>query len=119
MRIRDWSSDVCSSDLPGYRPGRVRRPAQGRLQHRLGPVRYGRKNLLNEAVGVKPAGGDILIRMNCFVEDERGQQDRRNDHQRDDDEQRQERRQAIPTAKTGRQASLRSEENTSELQSLM
>src|SRR3546814_20747088 len=77
MRIRDWSSDVCSSDLPGYRPGRVRRPAQGRLKHGLGPVRCGRKNLLNEAVGVKPAGGDILIRMNCFVEDEGGQTDRR------------------------------------------
>src|SRR3546814_12516996 len=32
MRISDWSSDVCSSDLPAAVPDRARRPA-GRLPH--------------------------------------------------------------------------------------
>src|SRR3546814_8888280 len=31
MRISDWSSDVCSSDLPDFRDRRVRQAAQLRL----------------------------------------------------------------------------------------
>src|SRR3546814_14822185 len=51
MRISDWSSDVCSSDLPGqgYRPRNQRsgrrpqagpaRPCQGKITRRLFPYR--------------------------------------------------------------------------------
>src|SRR3546814_7669188 len=31
MRISDWSSDVCSSDLTGVRGGRILHPDQNRL----------------------------------------------------------------------------------------
>src|SRR3546814_1245501 len=34
MRISDWSSDVCSSDLVGERPGRDRQRMFDRVEHR-------------------------------------------------------------------------------------
>src|SRR3546814_7842223 len=121
MRMRDWSSDVCSSDLPacGGPPGK-------RLQRatildddaaRLlaigawdGPARHGtvdeaehlrRPDLLRGLYlsGGRPAGYDVVRRQGCEVSP-----DRRNLHQHAD-----RRRAEHP----------RSEEHTSELQSLM
>src|SRR3546814_2117909 len=36
MRISDWSSDVCSSDLPDARDAQPHGVAQGDVDHRLG-----------------------------------------------------------------------------------
>src|SRR3546814_15639619 len=44
MRISDWSSDVCSSDLPDRRAGGPRQVAGDALAHRFGGV---------EALGVE------------------------------------------------------------------
>src|SRR3546814_4547288 len=86
MRISDWSSDVCSSDLRAVLPprpchayGEPRRQRQGRLKHVV-PGTHGR------ADPRRPAGG---------------------------------RRQRHQGAREGLFAGTRSEEHTSELQSLM
>src|SRR3546814_5017447 len=38
MRISDWSSDVCSSDLPGCRLGHGRDPPEGRFALCFAPL---------------------------------------------------------------------------------
>src|SRR3546814_18670061 len=53
MRISDWSSDVCSSDLLGVQRGRLRRAAQleQRRPRALGRLGY-RHRIFGELVGL-------------------------------------------------------------------
>src|SRR3546814_10407442 len=97
MRISDWSSDVCSSDLEGYRrhPHPRRRPPRGRglvrgvrEGQRFGPQGEDRRENLYRTQDPRPDRGRSLL---SGAEG----QDRR------------------------RSAERRSEEHTSELKSLM
>src|SRR3546814_9730929 len=53
MRISDWSSDVCSSDLIGETVEQVRRQA------RVGNI-YVNRSMIGAVVGVQPFGGEGL-----------------------------------------------------------
>src|SRR3546814_5538453 len=87
MRISDWSSDVCSSDLGGLRP--AQRPGSGRVLGNHGAPALGRH---------RPAAGRAhALRRRGFA---RAGADRAR----------------LPARARGRD---RSEEHTSELQSLM
>src|SRR3546814_4018003 len=110
MRISDWSSDVCSSDLDDGRPpgsgedrlGRGPWPASHHpFVHRVEPERHGGRAVHDD---VHPEDGDGRERLATGdAEDRRGQEDR-------------------GEAQRGAQLEadeLRSEEHTSELQSLM
>src|SRR3546814_1983686 len=105
MRISDWSSDVCSSDLP--------------LKHRLDQVRIGnidrhcnssRAHPLDEMCSLFRGGGLNVSDDNGFSASGGGQHGARS---------------SDPSARTSYQGDLsvehpaRSEEHTSELQSLM
>src|SRR3546814_6403481 len=55
MRISDWSSDVCSSDLPG---SRLRRP---RVPARLHPLQRGHRRARRACVREDREGGRGLL----------------------------------------------------------
>src|SRR3546814_1677351 len=52
MRISDWSSDVCSSDLDLARPARDQRPRLGN-QIGEGPARHGAARIGDDAIGAE------------------------------------------------------------------
>src|SRR3546814_3374412 len=52
MRISDWSSDVCSSDLDLARPARDQRPRLGN-QIGEGPARLGAARIGDDAIGAE------------------------------------------------------------------
>src|SRR3546814_1901501 len=62
MRISDWSSDVCSSDLPPRRPARgCLRPARGPQcrQHPAGQIKTKGPSIVSEAQENAPAAPGI------------------------------------------------------------
>src|SRR3546814_5328535 len=101
MRISDWSSDVCSSDLPGRRAGLP--PCATVARHQEPDTRAGRRQATDAAVdhrrSTEPAAG-ILPRLPGLpqLRVRRARPDHR---------------------VAGRSPQPRSEEHTSELQSLM
>src|SRR3546814_6936798 len=114
MRISDWSSDVCSSDLPSWRSGEHRRRRfERRLGERIGKeVRVEIGELLIEDVDDR-AVLEIVLRRK-----KRGEQHRRGDvdaRERLEQRARFERRFVEPEHRRR----VRSAEHTSELQSLM
>src|SRR3546814_4951026 len=64
MRISDWSSDVCSSDLPAVDVAELGAHFGGRTA-RIGPYAlpefgvFGRRVMLDRLLGREPGGGDI------------------------------------------------------------
>src|SRR3546814_8981823 len=88
MRISDWSSDVCSSDLRQLDPGAIAHQPEQMLEARMGDAGIGRQ-------------------MAHVVDHQRRAQPR------------QPRRQRGKLAGIEQQLQVRSEEHTSELQSLM
>src|SRR3546814_8232019 len=91
-RISDWSSDVCSSDLPGRDPTKHRRAALCRV---VGRHQHQRAGTVVDPAGVAGSDGSVLL-------EGRAQGGHRFD------------RRAGATIEA-----MRSEEHTSELQSLM
>src|SRR3546814_5745606 len=96
MRIRDWSSDVCSSDLPGFRRGALPRASLG--------VRAA--DVQRQPVGPLRAWLSDLIRGSAAPAVEKGQPLEQHDV-------------LLLLLKRAVQWRNRSEEHTSELQSLM
>src|SRR3546814_6177282 len=104
MRISDWSSDVCSSDLPAPRPQRAVAPAAGAV-HRLW-LRAPEGHVQGSGFPRSPAGRGNLRQ--GPEADARRQLERRGHHL-----------QAAGRAVPLRPVHRRSEAHTSELQSLM
>src|SRR3546814_5443634 len=58
MRISDWSSDVCSSDLPQHRP-----PPLARTQPRVEqPVDVGERRIIGLVIGDQPVPPELVER---------------------------------------------------------
>src|SRR3546814_8704790 len=111
MRISDWSSDVCSSDLADQ-------SADDRAAQEVDLAAPGRREGLRQAKAAR-GGGDlqVAVRRRHHV-DEDGhaiETDERGDHL----DATQQRPRAEGEAHVGRNLGDRSEEHTSELQSLM
>src|SRR3546814_2787806 len=102
MRISDWSSDVCSSELPAYLPFGAAP---------VGPAEDLAPETDREGIGLHPApaADDIMA---IFVhEDERAKNGEESDEIEPDGH--------VRHVRAGPQNAARSEEHTSELQSLM
>src|SRR3546814_4348623 len=75
MRISDWSSDVCSSDLPGARlwsDDGSRETARQSLRMALTPDSVTSAKLFVVAPGAGPARQDFTIAVRALDDDPRG-----------------------------------------------
>src|SRR3546814_4530690 len=110
MRISDWSSDVCSSDLEVAIGERVERECRGERAHR-------RRHLLGRHPALGGAGLVILAHRRCAAIERLLLH--LDDRHRDSRRQEVHRNAAAHRARADHADALRSEEHTSELQSLM
>src|SRR3546814_4238517 len=115
MRISDWSSDVCSSDLPDP-PGADRdreRPAEGGRGGERHRDRDRRRH--HQRGGKLPAAAELH---HAIADGEIGEREQ-DELRRDGPGQARHRRRIVAEGEGGLDVEERSEEHTSELQSLM
>src|SRR3546814_8633953 len=118
MRISDWSSDVCSSDLPLVVIHGTARPGDQRLSHRIEPGLAGMRGKLNAVVEI--GIGEREHRLSGLAHLVHGRADFLQVHKAPAHEARKAEHDGLPpVVLRGKEQHARSEEHTSELQSLM